>query len=253
MRPRIFIQARMGSSRLPGKVLMPLAGKPQLEHLIERLGSFTARGEVTVLTSDQSADDAIEEFCKKNDIGVFRGNESDVLDRYFKAAVKSGAGEEDIIVRITADCPLHHKDVVKFALAEFEKHSLDYFSNSFGPHYEDGCDTEVFRFSALKKAHEEARLLSQREHVTPYIKDSGIFLCGYKKYNPDYKFKLSVDTPEDHESVDNIFKAFSPETDFTIHSVVELLLKKPALISANKESVINSGYAKSLQNDKEIK
>jgi spore coat polysaccharide biosynthesis protein SpsF (cytidylyltransferase family) len=242
----------MGSTRLPGKVLKPLAGKPQLEHLIERLGSFTARGEVTVVTSDQPADDAIEDFCRKNDVAVFRGSEPDVLDRYYKAAVNAAAADETIIVRITADCPLHHKEVVAFALAEFEKHSLDYFSNSFAPHYEDGCDTEVFRFAALKKAHEEAKLLSQREHVTPFIKDSGIFICGYKKFNPQYKFKLSVDTAEDHEAVENIFNAFAPETNFTIGSVVELLLKKPGLITANKESVINAGYAKSLQNDKEI-
>ncbi len=252
MRRFVFIQARMGSTRLPGKVLKPLAGKPQLEHLIERLGSFTARGEVTILTSDQEADDAIEEFCKSNDLEIFRGSETDVLDRYYKAALKAGAASEDIIVRITADCPLHHKDVVKFAIAEFEKHSLDYFSNSFAPHFEDGCDTEVFRFSTLKKAHAEAKLLSQREHVTPYIKDSGIFLCGYKKYNANYKFKLSVDTQADHEAVENIFKAFSPETDFSIEQIVELLLRKPDLIAANKESVINAGYAKSLQNDKEI-
>jgi spore coat polysaccharide biosynthesis protein SpsF (cytidylyltransferase family) len=248
----ILIQARMGSTRLPGKVLNTLAGKPQLEHLIERLGSFTARGEVTIVTSDQPADDAIEEFCKSHDLDVFRGSESDVLDRYYKAAMKAGAGNDDIIVRITADCPLHHKDVVKFAIAEFEKHSLDYFSNSFAPFYEDGCDTEVFRFSTLKKAHAEAKLLSQREHVTPYIKDSGLFLCGYKKYHPDYKFKLSVDTPDDHEAVENVFKAFAPETDFSVDRIVELLLKQPGLISANKESVINAGYQKSLQNDKEI-
>ncbi len=252
MRPFIFIQARMGSTRLPGKVLKPLAGKPQLEQLIERLGSYTARGYVTIVTSTQPADDAIEAYCRANQLNAFRGSENDVLERFYLAAVKEGATAGDIIVRITADCPLHHKDVVKFALDEFTAHTLDYFSNSFAPHYEDGCDTEVFRFSALERAHKEAKLLSQREHVTPYIKDSGLFLCGYKKYDPRYTFKLSVDTPEDHQAVENVFSAFAPRTDFSIHEVVELLEKDPGLIAANKESVINAGYLKSLQNDKEV-
>lgn len=249
----LFIQARMGSTRLPGKVLKPLAGKLQLQHLIDRLGSFSKNGNVTVVTSDLPADQAIEDFCVKNKLNCFRGSENDVLDRFYQAALQLGANDNDAIVRVTADCPLHHEDVVKFALREFETHTLDYFSNSFAPHYEDGCDTEVFRFSALKIAHEKAKLLSQREHVTPFIKDSGIFLCGYKKYNPAYHFKLSVDTIEDHAAVDNIFNAFAPRTDFSIDEVVKLLQQKPELIAVNSASVINAGYAKSLQNDKEIK
>jgi spore coat polysaccharide biosynthesis protein SpsF (cytidylyltransferase family) len=253
MKHFIFIQARMGSTRLPGKVLKPLAGKSQLQHLVDRLGSFTSNGNVTIVTSDLKADDAIEEFCKQNNINCCRGSESDVLERFYQAAVKLGVKKEDAIIRITADCPLHHEDVVKFSINEFETHSLDYFSNSFAPIYEDGCDTEVFHFSALAKAHSEAKLLSQHEHVTPFIKDAGIFLCGYKKYDAGYQFKLSVDTIEDHAAVDNIFNAFSPRTDFSIHEVVELVQKKPELIVVNKESVINSGYAKSLKNDKEIK
>lgn len=248
----VFIQARMGSTRLPGKVLKQLAGKPQLELLVERLGSYTARGEVTVVTSVQSGDDALAAYCKDNDLAVFRGSEDDVLERYYMAALAAGAQAEDIIVRITADCPLHHKDVVKFAINEFKLHALDYFSNSFAPHYEDGCDTEVFKFSVLEKAHTEAKLSSQREHVTPYIKDSGRFICGYKKYNPAYVFKLSVDTVEDHEVVENVFRAFDGRIDFTVNEVVELLQKRPELMDANKSSVINAGYIKSLQNDREV-
>ncbi|MEO5643111.1 MAG: glycosyltransferase family protein [Bacteroidia bacterium] len=246
----ILLQARMGSTRLPGKVLKPLAGKPQLQHIVDRLGIFAAN--IIVATSDLPADDAIEIFCINNKLKFFRGSEADVLDRFYNAALTFHAKDDDILVRITADCPLHHEDVIKFALYEFEKHSLDYFSNSYAPHFEDGCDTEVFRFSVLKKAHESAKLLSQREHVTPYIKDSGFFLCGYKKYDPDYHFKLSVDTIEDHAAVEAIFKTFAPRTDFLIHEVVKLVIENPELLAANKDSVINSGYLKSLENDKEV-
>ncbi|HET6990965.1 MAG TPA: glycosyltransferase family protein [Bacteroidia bacterium] len=249
----LIIQARMGSSRLPGKVLKMIGGKYLLEQLVSRIQHTKSIDKIVVATSTNKEDDAIEEFCKKNNILISRGSDWDVLDRFYKAALQYGCTDGDTVIRITADCPLHHEDVVQFSINEFDTHSLDYFSNSFAPLYEDGCDTEVFRFSALKKAHEEAKLLSQREHVTPFIKDSGIFLCGYKKYDPAYHYKLSVDTIEDHTAVENIFSAFSPRTDFTIHEVVELLGKKPELIAANKESVINAGYAKSLQNDKEIK
>ena len=158
-----------------------------------------------------------------------------------------------MIFRVTADCPLHHEDVVRFAVDHLQRHELDYFSNSFAPHYEDGCDTEVFLFGALEQAWKEAKLESQREHVTPYLKDSGKFLCGYKKFNPDYKFKLSVDTPEDHAAVEGIFRRFTNGNLFSVNEVVALLHREPQLLDANRNSVINAGYAKSLANDKEVK
>lgn len=252
MNPLLLIQARMGSSRLPGKVLKPLAGKPQLQHLFDRLGRYTGAGQVIVVTSTEPADDAIEKYCAEQEVKCFRGSEQDVLDRYYQAARKFGAAAGSTIVRITADCPLHHEDVVRFALGEFERHELDYFSNSFAPHYEDGCDTEVFRFEALERAWKEADLASQREHVTPFIKDAGHFLCGYKKYDTRYRYKLSVDTPEDHAAVEGIFNAFSGRYDFTIHEVADLLQAHPELLQANQGSVINAGYAKSLREDKKI-
>lgn len=253
MKLLIFVQARLGSTRLPGKVLKPLAGKPQLQHLFDRLGKFTGGGNLVVVTSDLPIDDAIESYCAEQEVGCFRGSEEDVLDRFYRAALAHNATPETVIVRVTADCPLHHEEVVRFAIDQFERHELDYFSNSFAPFYEDGCDTEVFRFSALQQAHQLANLASQREHVTPFIKDSGLFLCGYKKFNADYKFKLSVDTLEDHTTVESIFHALAPSYDFSINTIVDLLRSNPQILEANKNSVINAGYAKSLANDKEVK
>lgn len=253
MKQMIFVQARMGSTRLPGKVLKPLAGKPQVQHMLERLGEYTGSGSVIVVTSTESADDAIEQFCAEQEVKCFRGSEQDVLDRFYQCAVAHGASDDTVIVRVTADCPLHHEEVVRFAIDQMQRHELDYFSNSFAPHYEDGCDAEVFTFAALSTAWKHAKLESQREHVTPFIKDSGLFLCGYKKFDSRYRYKLSVDTPEDHTSVENIFSSFDPKHRFTIGEVLDLLERNPSLIEANKNSIINAGYAKSLANDKEVK
>ncbi|GAB4139949.1 MAG: glycosyltransferase family protein [Bacteroidia bacterium] len=252
MNLRIFIQARMGSTRLPGKVLKTIGGKIQLQHLLDRLGAYTQNGQVVVVTTENEEDNAIAEFCSVQNVSCCRGSDWDVLGRFVKAADELHLHEDTVIIRVTADCPLHHEDVISFAIHEFMQHQLDYFSNSYAPHYEDGCDTEVFRLKTLRDAASKATLLSQREHVTPYIKDSGLYLCGYKKYDTDYRFKLSVDTINDHAAVDEVFRRFAPDTNFGIHEVVKLIQSAPEILQLNNESVINAGYAKSLANDKEV-
>jgi spore coat polysaccharide biosynthesis protein SpsF len=249
----VIIQARLGSSRLPGKVLKDIFGKPQLLRLCERIAGAKKVDKLVVATTDLAIDDPIDIFCRQHNIACSRGSEWDVLDRYIKAADLLQLNDRDTIIRITADCPLHSAEVIDFAIENFNDHKLDYFSNSFAPHYEDGCDTEVFGLGVLREAWGEATLLSQREHVTPFVKDSGRFLCGYKKFDERYRFKLSVDTPEDFETVEGIFRHFSPRTDFTVREIIDLLETHPEMLEANRNSVINSGYAKSLQNDKEVK
>jgi spore coat polysaccharide biosynthesis protein SpsF len=247
----IFIQARMGSTRLPGKVLKEIGGNIQLQHLINRLLKSAYECKFIVVTTSEKKDSEIVDFCLSKKISFFRGSENDVLDRFYKCAKEYDLKDEDTIVRVTADCPMHHYLVLDFALKKFSQHKLDYFTNSFAPIFEDGCDCEVFKFSVLEKTWKIAKLLSQREHVTPFIKDSGIFLCGYKKYHPDYNYKLSVDTFEDYLAIDGIFKKFAT-ADFSIDQVIDLLKLEPELLNANKKSIINSGYYKSLENDKEI-
>lgn len=251
MKKAVIIQARMGSSRLPGKVLKPIGGEAQLAQLLHRIGSAKV-DLIAVATSDLPQDDAIEAFCQQAGIPCYRGSEWDVLARYTGAVAMLGLAPEDLVVRVTADCPLHHADVIDFATSHLVQHKLDYFSNSFAPHYEDGCDAEVMKVSALLQAAAEAKLLSQREHVTPYIKDSGLFLCGYKKFHPDYIFKLSVDTPEDHQMAEGIFQYFAPRRDFSIHEIVACLQEHPDMLEANRDSVINAGYAKSLREDRTV-
>jgi len=247
----LIIQARMGSSRLPGKVLKEINGISLLELQQLRIKPAKLVNQIIIATTTNQEDNAIEEFCSKKGILNYRGSDWDVLDRYYKAAKPFSPLN---VIRVTSDCPLHHYKVIDFVIEEFLKSGKDYFSNSNNePDYlEDGFDVEVFSFKALETAWNEAKLLSEREHVTPYIKNSEKFSCGWKKYSASYQQKLSVDSQEDFNAVEQIFKAFSPDLYFEMEDVLQLLEKKPEILSLNKNSIINSGYIKSLNNDKNI-
>ncbi len=249
-----ILQARMGSTRLPGKVLMDIEGKPILQRAVERVRLSKKTDRVVIATTTNSEDDPIEVFCQTHQIDCSRGSDWDVLDRYYQAALAFGAGEEDHIVRICCDNPLISPDTVDFVLGKHLLYGTDYFSNSNQePLYlEDGFDTEVCRFTALERAAREANLLSQREHVMPYIKNSGHFSCGWQKSHSGYTFKLSVDTPADLELVRTIYRELGPGL-FGITEVVDLLRNKPELLDINRDSSINSGYFKSLKEDRIVK
>jgi spore coat polysaccharide biosynthesis protein SpsF (cytidylyltransferase family) len=247
----LIIQARMGSTRLPGKVLMDINEKSILENLIDRVSPAKTIDKIIVATTTNKEDDAIENFCRHKNVACYRGSGWDVLDRFYQAAKSLNP---DIVVRITSDCPLHTHKVIDFVVYEFRQSGKDYFSNSNKePDFlEDGFDTEVFTFASLEAAWKEAKLLSEREHVTPYIKNSGKFSCGWKQYNADYQYKLSVDSPEDFKAVATIFSELKEKKDFGQEEVMELLRKKPEILEINKNSIANSGYQKSLKEDKRI-
>ena len=247
-----IVQARMGSTRLPGKVLQKIGAKTILGHLIDRLSPSTTVDKFIVATTQNSEDDALEAWCKKNNVACFRGSDWDVLDRFWQAANTLGE-TPDTIVRICCDNPLHSHKVLHFVVSEYEAAGTDYFSNSnHEPDYlEDGFDVEVFSFKALKEAQEKAKLMSEREHVCPYIKKH--FSCAWKKADPAYMFKLSVDTPADMNTVARIFEELKDQPDFGIHEVTALLKSKPEILELNKESKINSGFRKSLDEDRIVK
>jgi spore coat polysaccharide biosynthesis protein SpsF (cytidylyltransferase family) len=247
----VIIQARMGSTRLPGKVLKQIKGHALLEIQQLRIRPSRLVDKIVIATTTNSEDDAIEKFCMEKGIEYSRGNDWDVLDRYYQVAKKYNP---DTIIRLTSDCPLHHHTVVDFVIGEYINSGKEYFSNSNNePDFlEDGFDVEVFSFKALETAWNNAKLLSEREHVTPFIKNSGTFSCGWKKFNKDYHFKLSVDSENDFKAVEYIFNSFDSLTDFGMKEVFDLLELKPEILELNKESTINSGYHKSIQNDKKI-
>ncbi len=247
----LIIQARMGSTRLPGKVLKTIKGIPLLMLQQMRIKQAKLVDEIIIATTTNKEDDAIKNFCNQNQIKCYHGSDWDVLDRYYQSALPYNPTN---IIRVTSDCPLHHHSVIDFVVSEFLKSSKDYFSNSnHEPDFlEDGFDVEVFTFKALETAWKEAKLMSEREHVTPYIKNSGKFSCAWKKYNKEYHYKLSVDSENDFKAVEKIFNSFENITDFNMNDIIQLLKSQPEILELNKESIINSGYKKSIQNDKEI-
>ena len=247
----LIIQARMGSTRLPGKVLKQIKGYTLLEIQQMRIQPSSLLDKIVIATTTNIEDEAIAHFCQEKNIECYRGSDWDVLDRYYNAAKKFNPTN---VIRVTSDCPLHHYTVVDFVVNEYLKSGKDYFSNSnHEPDFlEDGFDVEVFSFKSLEMAWKKANFLSEREHVTPFIKNARLFSCGWKKYNPEYHYKLSVDSQEDFNAVERIFSEFNSLIDFDMNDIISLLKNKPEILKLNKDSIINSGYHKSIKNDKEI-
>jgi spore coat polysaccharide biosynthesis protein SpsF len=247
-----IIQARMGSTRLPGKVLVDIHGKSLIEHCIERLSFSKKIDKWVVATTTESIDDSIVMACTKIGVECYRGSEWDVLDRFYQTSI-SQTETPDTVVRICCDNPIHHGEIVDYAIEQFTLFATDYFSNgNEGPLYsEDGITTEVFTFASLKQAWTEAKLLSEREHVTPYIKKSGKFSCAWRKYSSLYNFKLSVDTPNDLILCKKIFEELGDQ--FSINDLIAFLQNNPALLKLNEDSILNEGYLKSIKEDKIVK
>jgi spore coat polysaccharide biosynthesis protein SpsF len=198
-----LVQARMSSTRFPGKVLADLAGKPMLWHVVDRTQRARQIDQVCVVTSDFPDDDVIAEFCVKLGVACFRGNLHDVLDRYYQAAAKM---EADPIVRITADCPLIDPDVVDAVITMFKTGEYDYVSNTIERTFPDGLDVEVFRFASLKRAWNEAPAGYDREHVTSFFcKHPEKFRIGQYCDEQDRSAqRWTVDYPADLEFVRSV-------------------------------------------------
>lgn len=238
-----IIQARMGSTRLPGKVLKEVEGKPLLQHMIERVTESKLVDEFVVATSLKEKDMEIENLCHRLNVRCFRGSENDVLDRFYQCA-KSFEPVPEYIVRLTADCPLHDPKVIDFVVRKFLEEEVDYMTNSFPPLWEDGFDVEIFTFFALKEAWKNAKTKYEREHATPYIRDSNRFKIYKQKYRNSYDYKLSVDTISDFELIEQIFtKLYVSNKIFGLKEVVSLLESNPSLLEINKrESQLPHNY-----------
>jgi spore coat polysaccharide biosynthesis protein SpsF len=228
-----IIQARMGSTRLPGKVLMNLAGEPVLVRVIERARRATLLDDVVVATTTQPADDAIVQLCAERNYPCFRGSEDDVLDRYYQAARQY---EADVVVRITSDCPLIEPQVIDQGLQEFFEHQADYASNGMSTRtFPRGLDVEVMTFAALERAWQEDTNPAWREHVTPYIYRHPELFRLHALANPvDLShMRWTVDTPEDLAFVRHIYDHFGNDA-FSWQDVLALLEQHPEWLEINR-------------------
>lgn len=245
-----IIQARLGSTRLPGKVLKEILGKPMLELMINRLKQSKTIDKIVIATTDNLEDEKIAGLAEKIGIDFYRGSETDVLDRYYQTAKKFKAN--DIVIRLTGDCPLIDSGVVDLVVDFFKKNrkKFDYVSNVRPPTFPDGIDTEVFSFETLEKAWRLAKLPSEREHVTAFIADHPeIFRIGNLKYNKDLSdMRLTVDNEEDFILIKKIFRLlYKKNKDFKLEDVLNLLEGRPELLLINRHIKRNEGYSKSLK------
>jgi glutamate-1-semialdehyde aminotransferase/spore coat polysaccharide biosynthesis protein SpsF (cytidylyltransferase family)/predicted dehydrogenase len=240
-----IIQARMGSSRLPGKSLAEIEKRPMLWHVIQRVRRARLVDRVVVATSIASADDAIENMCRENGVPCYRGSENDVLDRFYHAARAEKAGQ---VVRITADCPLIDPEVIDLVVRRFQRGDLDYASNSMVRTYPDGLDTEICSFSALERAWHEATKTSEREHVTPYLRSEKFRTANVENGSTSMylHYRWTVDETEDLEFIRAVYKAFRERESFGMKDVLELIERNPGLEKMNSDIVSNVGYYKSL-------
>lgn len=248
----VIIQARMGSTRLPNKVLMDLNGKPVLEHIINRLQKSKNIDDIIVATSIEPGNEVIEELCNSKDISCFKGNEDDVLDRYYQTCKFFDVGLNDNIVRITADCPLIDYTVIDNVIDVHIKNSNDYTSNTIVPSFPDGLDCEVFTFSSLEDSWKNALLSSEREHVTLYIKNHPeIFKIENILNTEDLSdLRWTLDEPEDFEFINKIYSYFPKSEIFSTKDVLDVLDKNSDLLKINEKFRRDEGLEKSLKNDK---
>jgi spore coat polysaccharide biosynthesis protein SpsF len=228
-----FIQARVGSTRLPGKVLKDIAGQTMLERVVSRTERAKLLDKVVVATTTEQADDLIDSLCRKRDWPCFRGSQNDVLDRYYQASL---AHQVEVVVRITADCPLIDPGVIDQVVSAFLEEKPDYASNTLERTYPRGQDTEVMTQSALGRAWRDAREFYQREHVTPYIyQDPSSFRLLSVASEVDYShYRWTVDTPEDLSFVRAVYDRMGTRENFTFRDVLTLLMREPALVEVNR-------------------
>lgn len=247
-----IIQARMSSSRLPGKIMMEACGKTMLEHMIFRIKQSKKLDEIIVATTTNKLDDVIENWCINNDIKYFRGPENDVLKRFKLAKDFFGV---DIIVRLCSDCPLIDPKTIDDVIEIFELNNYDFVSNSFpveGRKYPDGMSVEVFSSELLEETDKFAKKPSEREHVTFFMwmqpQKYKIFRLDYKKDLS--KFRLNLDYIQDYRLIRSVFEALYYENNlFTMNDIVIWLESHSDIYEFNKNIKPNQGWLKSFQED----
>ena len=239
MKTVAIVQARMGSTRFPNKVMRPICDVPMIGLLLERLSQARCIDQIVLATSVDPRNEPLTKYVQSQGFDVYQGSEDDVLDRYYQAAKTVGA---DVVVRITGDCPLIDPGLVDAVITLFLEEGVDYASNTMPPTYPDGLDVGVFTFEALENAWYRATDPHQREHVTPYIRKAGHFTRVSMTHEEDCSNeRWTVDEPEDFVVIRNVFEHFNPRRDFSWLEVLALQQEQPELFAANRHLTRNEG------------
>jgi spore coat polysaccharide biosynthesis protein SpsF len=239
----VVIQARLGSTRFPGKILLPLAGRPLLERMIERVRAATTPGAIVVATTTDPADRPIKELCSRLDVVCFRGHPTDLLDRHYRVARQHKA---DVVVKIPSDCPLIDPAVVDRVIGYFHANPgrFDYVSNLHPPSYPDGNDVEVMSLAALEEAWKKATKSFEREHTTPYLwEHPERFRIGNIHWDVGLDYAMThrwtIDYPEDYLLVKAVFEdLWEPGArPFSVLDILLLLQRRPDIAQLNARYV----------------
>jgi len=230
-----IIQARMGSERLPGKILRPLLDQPMLAWIIRRVAKSRLIDEIVLATTTDQRDDVVDDLSRERGWALFRGSENDVLDRYYQAARQANA---DHVIRVTGDCPLIDPTVLDHVIAAYYSAAprVDYASNALVRSYPHGLDVEVFSFAALERAWHEDQSNAWREHVTPYLYRHPELFRLLDVVNPtNYAhYRVTVDTPQDFELIRHVYEHFG-HGDFAWQDVISLLEAHPEWLHINRD------------------
>lgn len=253
MKVLAIIQARMGSTRLPGKVLKPILGHPMLWHIVQRLRWVHELADVVVATSENPGDEPIRHFCREQGISLFAGSENDVLDRFYQAAVQYNG---DPLLRITGDCPFVDPEIIGQLIELYKTGNYDHIGVATGAgavfldggRFPDGLDAECFSLSALESAWREATDPADREHVTPYIWRNTIrFRNGHLRAKEDYYscLRWTVDYEADFEIVKQIYEAlYKNDEPFLMMDILRYLSEHLELSGLNESFIGQEGYEK---------
>lgn len=244
-------QARSGSTRLPNKVLLKIKGKTLLQIHIDRIKQSKLINGIIIATTDKTSDKVIVDTAITLGVDYYRGSENDVLDRFYQAVKNT---RPDYIVRLTSDCPLIDAKLIDEVVAQAKKEGLDYYANIIEEKYPDGQDIEVFKFSALEKAWQEANLSSDREHVTPYIRNNSSYKGGNMFTSNNHGLKqnynhvrLTVDEPQDFEVIKILVNELGLNKNWQAYA--DFYLSTPKIKMLNYKIKRNEGYQKSIDED----
>lgn len=252
MKYLVLIQARCGSKRLPDKVLKNISGKTDLQWVIERVKRSRRIDEVMVITSIEKNNLPLIKLCVELGVRVFVGSEEDVLDRYYQAAKLL---KPEYVIRITADCPMFDWRYLDMAIEQLNNRT-DYMAE-MTESFPDGLDIEIIRFQALKEAWSKARLSSEREHVTMYIKNNpdDFVIQNFECPIPGIsRQRWTLDEEEDYELIQNVYEYFvsKGKEDFVTEDILEYLNQHPEIVNLSNHIGRNEGLEKSIENDKII-